>query len=266
MTDNQSHSRRDLPAWVFLLIILLCIGGGIGFVVWYFSTPNPIREQVLLKSEEQIAAERAEQAQRRQAGADRGERPRRRGGAAPAATSRIRQVAREGNVRTFEVTSGQITMHVRDVPRAENEFTFRMRRGLNLLSPEIRNLTRVRWGILGDDNIADYLRVTEQQRNQLREMTLSNDLVVSDESLAMMRTLWSNANPRRGGVQPQAEAQILALLDQIATESEAPTRQLWTKQLQPIESILTPQQIAAYQQMGRPDAQRPPPPATQPAR
>lgn len=260
MTENQPHPRRELPAWVFLLIILLCIGGGILFVTWYFRTPNPIREQVVLKSEEQLAAERAERRRENtaQGNALRGERGR---GRQP---SRIREVSREGDARTYEVTDGQITMHVRDIPNGQPTFSFRLRRGLDLLPEQTRNLARIRWGILGDDNIARYLRVTDEQRNRLRQMDLSNDLVVPEQHLAQIRTLWNQANPRGERVSPRIERQIIELLGAIATESEGPTRERWTEQLKPIESILTPEQIAAYGQMGRRGAQPPPAPATQP--
>ena len=268
MTENQPHPRRELPAWVFLLIILLCIGGGILFVTWYFRTPNPIREQVVLKSDEQLAAERAERRRdiAAQGNAPRGERGFQRGRMRqqPQTPSRIREVSREGEVRTYEVTEGQITMHVRDVPNGQPTFSFRLRSGLNLLSEQTRNLARIRWGILGDDNIARYLRVTDEQRNRLRQMELSNDLVVPEQHQDRMRTLWSEATPRGERVSPRIERQIIELLGTIATESEGPTRDRWTEQLIPVESILTPEQIAAYSQMGRRGAQRPPAPATQP--
>ncbi len=253
MTENHAQPRRELPAWVFLLIILLCLGGGIAFVVWYFRTPNPISEQVVFKSPEQIAAERAERRRNAQARA---------GGQGG---WNLREVSREGEIRTYQVSGNNITMHVRDNPNGEKEFTFRHPRGLNLLPFEMRNLARMRWRILGDDNVADYLRVTVEQRRRLREMELSNDLVVSPEQVERMRKLWDQANVRSGRTPPDIRRQIVELLNTIATESESPTRALWTSQLQSIQSILTPEQIAAYAQMGRSGAQRPPPPATQPS-
>src|SRR5690606_15551134 len=66
--SSPQPPQRDLPGWVFAVVILACLAGGVGFVWWFFSSSPPDQVQVVpLKPDESGTARRPPRQQRRPA-------------------------------------------------------------------------------------------------------------------------------------------------------------------------------------------------------
>lgn len=246
MTSEQTG--RQVPAWVFLLVILLCIAGGIAFVTWYFKTSNPISESVVLKSEDQLASER--QAAGREV-RGRGARPDRRGRDDQRARrdAVIRFAGRQDGATRWRVIGHGLNMTVTQREGQEPSFSFRYVGGNSLLDDQQRQIAALRWRVLRDRSVADHLKITDEQIARLRELPVSNDIVVPEEQLAQMRQVWATVQPPQRN--REAERQILSLLQGISSSAEQPTRENWAQQIARIREVLTDEQVAAFAAMGR---------------
>jgi len=231
---------------MFVLVILLCLGGGIAFVVWYFKTSNPIREPVVLANDAQPAAGqrgggrefRGPPAEGRRARPDEGARN----------DSVIRFLGRQDGVSRWRVTGQGITMTVSQRDGQPPRFSFRYAGGNNLLNDEQRQIASLRWRVLRDRSVAEHLKITDEQMARLRELPVSNDLVVSEADVNQIREIWATIQPTERN--RQAEQQILGLLRRISTSARQPTQENWTQQIARIREVLTDEQIAAFAAMG----------------
>ncbi len=259
MTD--ATPRREVPAWVFVLVILLCVGGGVGFVYWYFMGPSPVARQVTLKSPEEIAAE-TRQRPERPARAQRGERNRPQIQAPTRARptpSALELVSERGNQRTYRVRGRSLVLEVVDRRNGEDRFTFRTS-GRQLLNDEQVALASLRWRIMRDAAAAKYLNVQDWQMERLRQVE-PNSAVVSEADQAQVKALWAELDVWSGRVDDNRVRRLVALLDEVGQRAEQATRARLAEQVERIKTILTPEQLDAWQK-GMPEGGNPPvPPA-----
>jgi len=111
-----------------------------------------------------------------------------------------------------------------------------------------------------DAAAAKYLNVQDWQMERLRQVE-PNSAVVSEADQAQVKALWAELDVWSGRVDDDRVRRLVALLDEVGQRAEQATRARLAEQVERIKTILTPEQLDAWQK-GMPEGGNPPvPPA-----
>lgn len=235
---TESTPRRDVPAWVFVVVIALCLLGGGAFVYYWFSGASPLGAEIKLKSDVDLSQERGRGRQRDAGGP-------------------VQLQSADANQRIYLVRSGRNQMHVVDNKSGDDAFDVRLRR---LLTGEPAQLGRAAMRIAADNQVARVVNVTDEQRQKLRDLKFDELLMggtpadLTAEETAKLSAAWNSAvtwdrPPAIGGQQ-----KVVAALEEVVNSSTDRTREALVQRTMKVKEILTPEQIRAFNQMGRPAA------------
>jgi hypothetical protein len=264
MTDVTP--QRQVPIWVFILVILLCLGGGVTFLYWYFTGARPGGGSVTPKSPEQLQAERQQQpdgGRDRNRGDGRGDGRRNRGDRPPGPPPSILQLTNNTpESRTYRVMAQGLFLEIVDPKTGTETYTFRPW-GRRMLSEELSELSMLRRRVLRDSAFARYLNLQDWQRQRLEALDAGGS-VIGDEDRAKVAAVWAELDPWNKPQNRELEQRLQATLSEIAQRNEAAIRERLTRQAETVKTILTPEQLTAARTMGQPGATSPPVPPAPP--
>lgn len=248
MSDTEP-SRREVPAWVFVIVILLCLGGGVGFVYWYFAGGSPVGREITLKAGQENAVNQ----------------PRPQGNRGNANRNNVRRqptplqmVSAPDDKREYRLRGRSLMLDVVDNRNQPDVFNFRSS-GRGLLDADQLEIARLRWRVLNDQPVAKYLNLADWQLAKLRAMD-TNNAVIADDDRAKVAALWDSQDVWNKPIPPDSQQMLIALLDQIGERSAEATKAKWTANIEAVKSIITPEQLEAMKKMGTPEAKTPPMP------
>ena len=228
--EDQPREYRPMPLWISIPLILICLSGGVWLVRWYSGMTVPDRQTILLP--------------------DSTGRPRNQWGGPPRPREPVRQIdAARGS---WMISSDQANMQI-DAPGGKDPVIRVLAYSRAGLGEDLRPFVMAR-RIARDNATAAFLSVTPQQVDQLRPlagvMAMGGAvMLVSDADRAKLLTLWQqfeSATDKAG-----AQQALLAGLNEVAGSSLPATRAKLSATGDKIKSILTPEQISKFDQMGR---------------
>ncbi|HLL90298.1 MAG TPA: hypothetical protein VK324_13445 [Tepidisphaeraceae bacterium] len=233
--DDVADPRapRDMPAWLAVAVVLLCVGGGAYLLYWYFNAPP-----------RSIAIPMTEPAQPRAFDG-------RRGGnrtVAPVVddnwTDDIRALgAGNWNVRAGDAglwvgkrqVSGAATLNLR--PYYRNP----------LLTGADAKLASVPTQAQRRPEALANLALTPEQVQKLSAIRPVRGMKVDPADDAKLKELWAAYDAADDAAKPGHKAAVLAALKEVGTKSLEPTKQALTEQVAAVKAVLTPEQVAKVQ-------------------
>lgn len=240
-TAPPSVPSRSLPVWLSVLVILMCLGAGAWFVIWYFQAPPPIR-QVVGEVPDGGAARTGPREDARV----------RRRGQAPAnqPVGDVRQLPARGGKERWLVRSGWAHLRVEQEKDGKPSFYFMYVAPTVMAEQSQRDLWLMFYRVRADQRTADHLKMTEEQKKQLREISTTLDMAVSPEDRQRIVEAWTKRQGASGESQAQADAVLTTLLRDVSQNSLEATRRELAQRLQKVRSIFTDEQIKAFRAMG----------------
>lgn len=237
------RSARSIPIWLSLLVILVCAGGGVWLVMWYFRTPVAIRQVVGDVQANSQGVANAPANRRGNQGNRSAQQPPRR------PEESVRAMGTHNGVTRWVVRSGNAFIEISQPQDKAARFEFKQF-AQNLLTPEDREIFILVIRVSADAKVAEYLKMTPQQKSELdavfgsRLMAMS----VSQADRQQIAKVWAvrQAAPESDQARDRL---VVALLRQVARRSEAQTRIDWAARVQKARAIFTPEQIEAYKAM-----------------
>jgi hypothetical protein len=219
-TPTTPTESPDLPNWIVVLVVLVCLLGGGALTWWYFSGPPRV-----------IAVAVPE----REARPNRGP-----GRARPAQNVNWSGDIRErGGSGRFQVRTK--TVQVWATPAAGKPASFRFYYRNELLPREQMNILRAP-ALAGIDREAARLKLTPQQRAELKGIDTAIGLQPSDADLKRVQEAWDNLKPSPARATEPTKKAFLDLIEQLGTQYLDATKSLMTANVERIKKILTPEQ------------------------
>lgn len=247
MTEEQTKTR-EIPPWVSIALIALCLAGGVAFVVWQWRG-EPDKERVVVNDPRASADPMRPM-------------PNRQGRRMANAPGRWRMDPAADGVMPmgnpgWRVKSGYTVMAV--AKQGQNrDFVYGYLRPLNA-APETSALRIAQFRLLHDPTMAQTLKVTPDQMARLKalpELTVSSGVPGVAVTAAMkietadrerLISLWNTYEQAAAGpAKAQAEKALLAGLDELGKKNLEPTRQEVAALARQIKVILTPAQWGAF--------------------
>ncbi|HSU68334.1 MAG TPA: hypothetical protein VLJ39_15755 [Tepidisphaeraceae bacterium] len=216
MTQVQTQtSRRAVPAWASALIIVGCIAAGAGLVYWFFTSGPAGNDMVVL---------------------DRGPQ------------DGLKTVA---NNRNWSVVSGNTKMQVRKLPGDKFEARFGYLQYDFLAPGEFDVLNRAR-RLAADGAMAEAVGLTPEQTEKVKEQVRRGfDLDIAQADKDRLLELFKQSIAASAGSKDSRELALLRALDETGDHSTAAARQQTTDAVAKIRQIVTPEQWAKFDQIGK---------------
>lgn len=222
MSQNAAE-RRPVPAWVGVVLIMLCFAAGGGFIWWIVGSPlgggadfipdpnhsTPNRPRVAFQAPPNPESVRK------------------------TSVGYIAQA--DGTVMNIDTANGSPKISFRYLKK-------------DLIPQDVQDTLIMKFRILQDDAVAQIVGLTDDQRQKLS--TISTNVSVPEFSSAdrdKLTSLWQQYNSSSD--KSAAEKTLLATLKQIGNDNVAATRQRAQDRANEIKSILTADQIKKFQNM-----------------
>src|SRR5258708_6937025 len=120
----------------------------------------------------------------------------------------------------------------------------------------------MRMSIMGDPSWREYLKVTDEQLNQLRsKVPPPQNMKFEEADRTRMMALWKAYHDGAQAQKAAAEKSLLAALDEIGKKNLAAYKEYEAARAQAIKAALTPEQIKLYRSAGNGKAPPPKPAA-----
>jgi Spy/CpxP family protein refolding chaperone len=216
---------RPLPAWLMILVIVLCLGGG-GYAVWRYIAEPPATTPVPVDNVPGRAANRPRAAQVQES--RRAEPPT----VQTVAENRFRIRAGESTL-DVNTSSGKPVLSFRysPPPYADNEH---------------RLLRIARWRITRDNAVAKDLKITDEQMAALNKIGGDVGMVVSDADHNRMTELWLKYQAAPDNEKPAATRAIQAALTEIGSKAKGATQKALQEYAEKIKAVLTAEQFETF--------------------
>lgn len=238
---EMTPDKREIPLWLSVGLVLVCLLGGAAFVWWYWSEDGPSPRTIVTGQEvvdpEVQARQQRQRMERRSAAIRR---------AAVEAPDGISE--RRGGWR---VKSASALM---DVSRNRNENEFRYRYTYvtsDFGSPEDRQLGIILWRLRNDQAAARNLNLTDEQQQQLNDLPQEITIRMNRQDRQQLTALWEDWHNASDDGKSAAEQELLATLRQVARRSRPATEQALAERAARIREILTSEQLEQFAAMGR---------------
>jgi hypothetical protein len=222
MTETQES--RQLPAWLNILIIIVCIGAGGAFVWWYIRTPVP-RGTVVLGD-----------APARQAAIARPQ-------------SGITQIVNTPEVSAWRARGGNVVMEIRQPKTGDATYEFRYMRA-SFLTPEQLDLRTIFLRVVSDPSVAKYIEATPEQMAKLEPLPRMVLVQMDDADRNRLLELWKSYNTTTD--KSAAEKPLTSALEEIGNKSLDASKQAAAQQCDLVKQTLTADQIKKFHDMGKP--------------
>lgn len=229
---------RPIPIWASLLVIALCLGGGVWIMRWYINSDQ-------LSQESRILDPRAAQAATPFTA-----RPQARAAAAPMAMANTAALAvRKQDETSWWVYAPEAAMLV-DTKATPPTIKVINYTNYEFVPQEHRNLIVSARRIARDDAVAKALTLTPEQATKMRALTQQIGMVTEPADQENLKALW--AQYQTGGAKAgPAETKLTQSLSELARKSVDRTRQAAADRATKIKGVLTEEQWKQFEAMGR---------------
>ena len=246
--DTATTDRvRTLPAWLSVLLILLCLAAGGGFLYWYFAGDVLSRTTVIIPKEE-LDKQRAE---------------------AASAPERQRWARGQLNISdpdglhaqpgdgggsnaqgSWTVKAGDAAATARRDASGRLSYRFTYLR-TDLLSPDQYQTMVATWRLTRDEAMAKAVALTPDQLVALRNEAASLGIIMSPEDRSRVEGQFkiyfeATTDPARN----EAVNQIVSAMKEISPRQFEPTRKQMVERVERIRTLLTPEQWEAWKKTG----------------
>ncbi len=254
LQDPRPRERGQIPAWISAVIVLLCIAGGVAFLVWQMRGGGSVTETVMLSNPVDAGASaRAERAARPERRTDGQRNAGRRGVLVDAAAP---DGVHAGPRQSMVVKSGKTAIQVSQNNGEPVFYGYYF----NLPTPAgSTELMQIRGAVLNDPTWAKTLGVSSAQLEKLRGASRGPGMVLDDADVSRLRELWKAwdlATDKSG-----AEKAIVAAVAEVGEKNRGATQQAMEERIAAIRAVFTPEQLAKYRSSGADTAK----PATRPS-
>jgi hypothetical protein len=230
---------RDIPVWLTLVILVLCIGGG-GWLVWKYTNTNAPGPIVITASNPRAALVKNWRPDDASAN--------------PAAMRTPRKTQDDDSDgvkaltpnRSWRVRAGNAYMSVSLNRKNEIELSTNYR---SFYTPEQNQLVIMRQRLLQDQAMRDMIKMTEDQLAKLKTVPPPEGMKMADDEKKKLIDLF---NAYRLAKDPKsqeaAEKAVVAALDEIGKKRFEETRAYMIKRVEAIQTAMTPDQIKQFHQ------------------
>jgi hypothetical protein len=215
--------QRKVPAWVGIVLIVVCLGAGGAFIWWVLGSPMGGGSDFIPDPNHMTP-----------------NRPRVTFQAAPNPES-IRKTS-AGYIAQADGTVMNI-----DTASATPKFSFRYLRK-DLVPQDVQDVLIMKFRILQDDAVAQTVGLTDDQRQKLSKISSNlTHLYPSNAERDKLDALWKDYSS--GKDKAQAEKDLLSTLKQVGNDHLAAIRKSAQGRADEIKSILSADQIKKFQNM-----------------
>ena len=237
---------RDIPVWLTLVILLLCIGGG-GWLVWKYTNtnaPGPIvitpsnPRAALVKNWKPEDASTANTAAMRTSRRPTQQQDDDSDGIKPLAPNRSWRV-RAGNA-FMSVSVGR--KNPNDLELSTNYRSF--------YTPEQNQIVIMRQRLIQDQAMRDMIKLTDEQLDKLKKVPPPEGMKMSDDEKKKLIDLFNayRAAANNPNAMEAAEKAVVAALDEIGKKRFEETKSYMVKRVEAIQTAMTPDQVKQFHQ------------------
>jgi hypothetical protein len=234
---------RDIPVWLTLVILLLCVGGG-GWLVWKYTNTNAPGPIVITPSNPRAALVK-------------NWRPEDAGSASAAAMRTTRRPQQQDDDtdgikpltpnRSWRVRAGTAYMTFNIGKKGDAELTSANYR--TFYTTEQNQLVIMRQRLLQDQAMRDMIKLTDEQLAKLKGVPPPEGMKMSDDEKKKLTGLFEAYRAAKDGKSQQAaEAAVVAALNEIGTRRFEETKAYMVKRVEAIQTAMTPDQIKQFHQ------------------
>src|SRR5688572_1537804 len=236
---------RDIPVWLTLVILLLCIGGG-GWLVWKYTNTNAPGPIVITPSNPRAALVKnwkPEDANAANTAALR----------TPRRTPQQQQDDDSDGIkpltpnRSWRVRAGNAYMSVSVGRKGDLELSTNYR---SFYTPEQNTLVIMRQRLLQDQAMRDMIKLTDEQLDKLKKVPPPEGMKMSDDEKKKLIDLFNayRAAANNPKAMEAAEKAVVAALDEIGKKRFEETKTYMVNRVQAIQTAMTPDQIKQFHQ------------------
>ncbi len=228
---TEPNEKRSSRIWLSVLIVLLCLGGGAWFIGWYVGTPIASGPVIVGDAQVDPAPNR---------NVNRGQnRPNRQ----PAGD--VRELPATSAGKRWQVRSGVSIMQVVQAAGQAASFTYTYNNP-RFLNDAQRDTWMMFYRLRFDRAMADHVKLTDEQKKKLADVSTTLDMRVSDADKAKLAEAWAAYHAAEVGGKEKAAETVTNVLREVSRTSLEPTRTDFDARIAVIRSILTDEQIQAY--------------------
>jgi hypothetical protein len=249
---SEAPPVRDIPIWLTLLILLLCIGGG-GWVVWKYTNTNPPEPITIAPGHPRAALVKNWRP------SEDG------GGGGPSRGPRKNQDDDSDGVksltpnRSWRVRAGNAYMFVNVGRKGDLEISPNYR---SIYTPEQNQLVIMRQRLLQDEAMREFIKVAPDQLAKLKNVPAPEGMKMgADEKKKLDELFQAYRNAKDSKAQEAAEKSLVSALDEVGKKRFEETKAYMVKRVEAIQSALTPDQIKLFNEGANRAAAAPTPPA-----
>jgi hypothetical protein len=235
---------RTVPAWVGILIIALCMGGA-GWFGWWYWNSEPHKGEIVALNPSAANASQPPNINRRGGGGANRNQPGRgliRGNTTPDGITTV-----GNNANSWQVSSG--TAYMRTNMGQNNQFRFSYGYNDNSMYTTV---LRMRDRIINEQAVAKEVKVSPEQIEALKKLAGRTRMMLSDSDRDKLQALWTSYSAATDPTAKTAfEKQLITTLAEVGRNSERATRDAIAAREKEIAAVLTSEQLAAYNNMGK---------------
>jgi hypothetical protein len=231
----EQRPVRDIPVWLTIVILLLCIGGG-GWLVWKYTKTNAPGPIVIAPGNPRAALVK-------------NWRPSDDAGMALRTARRNQDDDSDGVKaltpnRSWRVKAGNAYMFVNLTRKNEAEITPNYR---SIYTPEQNQLVIMRQRLMQDDAMREFIKVTPEQLAKLRTVPPPEGMKMTpDEKKKLTDLFEAYRAAKESKAQEVAEKVLVANLDEIGKKRFEETKAYMVKRVEAIQAAITPDQIKLF--------------------
>jgi hypothetical protein len=232
---SEQRPVRDIPIWLTLLILLLCIGGG-GWVVWKYTNTNPPEPITIAPGSPRAALVKNWRPSEDGGGVNRG--PRRN---QDDDTDGVKALTAN---KSWRVRAGNAYMFVNVGRKGDLEISPNYR---SIYTPEQNQLVIMRQRLLQDDAMREFIKITPEQLAKLKSVPPPEGMKMgADEKKKLEDAFQAYRSAKDSKAQEAAEKAVVAALDEIGKRRFEETKAYMVKRVEAIQSAVTPDQIKLF--------------------